>query len=253
MSDYFSIEMGKGNIQWIDPKSKLLTTLVIVMGLSLSLYSYQITFFALFIIPILLLYRPNRRVIYRILALLPFSVVITVLLYLSIDKEVTVNLILVKHTYTPKEFIVFNFYRFIVSMIHSSILIESEDEATNLIDALASFQIFQYVVSILLLIHRLIMRLQMDYNKMVHSAQSKGYLKRSPISRFYFKLRLMSRLLTKATIYGETIGYTLTARGFNQEGFTSITRSWTSEGLTVLYIVSVICLFSISLPFWYFR
>lgn len=250
MSDYFSIEMGKGNVQWIDPKSKLLTTLVIVMGLSLSLYTYQITFFAFFIIPIVMLYRPNRRVIIRILALLPFSAVITIFLYFSIDKEVTVNLLLFKHTYSPNEFIIFNLYRFSVSMIHSSILIESEEDATNLIDALASFNIFQYLVSILLLIHRLIMRLQDDFKKMVHSAKSKGYMQRSPISRFYFKLRLMSRLLTKATIYGESIGYTLTARGFNQQGFTSTTRNWTSEGLTVLYIISVISLFSITLPFW---
>ena len=105
MSDYFSIEMGKGNLQWIDPKSKLLTTLVIVMGLSLSLYTYQITFFAFFIIPIAILYRPNKRVFIRILALLPFSIIITIFLYFSIDKEVTVNLLLFKHKYSPNEFI----------------------------------------------------------------------------------------------------------------------------------------------------
>jgi energy-coupling factor transporter transmembrane protein EcfT len=251
VSDYFNIEMGvKGNVQWIDPKSKLLTTLVIVIGLSLSLYSYQITFFAAFILPLVILYRPNKRVIYRILFMMPFSILISTFLYLGIKEDIRVNLLLFHREYSPEEFIIFNLYRFIVSMIHSSILIESEDEATNLIDALASFRVFQYVVSILLLIHRLITRLQFDFKQMLDSAKSKGYLHQSTLPRFFFKLRLMSKLLTKATIYGETIGYTLSARGFNQEGYTSITRNWTSEGLTVLYIVLVISLFSLSLPFW---
>ncbi len=251
MSDYLSIEMGiKGNIEWIDPKSKLLTTLVIVLGLSLSLYTYQITFFAFFIIPMLLLYKPNRRVILRILVLLPFSLIISLFMYFSIDKEVTVNLIVFQRVYTANEFILFNLYRFVVSAVHSSILIESEEESINLIEALASLGIFQYLVSILLLIHRLIIRLQSDFNHMLQSAQSKGYFRKSNLSRFFFKLRLMSRLLMRATIHGETIAYTLTARGFNQTGFTPSSRNWSSEGLTVLFIVILVSVFSIILPFY---
>lgn len=251
MSDYLSIEMGiKGNVHWLDPKSKLLTTFVIVLGLALSLYTYQITFFAFFIFPMLFLYRPNRRVIWRIIILLPFSLIISLFMYISLDKEVTVNLIVFQRVYTANEFILFNLYRFIVSSIHSSILIESEDGSINLIEALASLGIFQYLVSILLLIHRLIIRIQSDFTNMLQSAQSKGYLQKSGPKRFYFKLRLMSRLLMRATVHGETIAYTLTARGFNQSGFTPSSRNWTSEGLTVLFVVLLVSVFSLTLPFY---
>ena len=251
MSDFFSIELGiKGNIMIIDPKSKLLITLLIVLGIGTSISYYQVMFYAFLIIPVIIFYRPNMNAVYRVLGLLPMAIILSILLYIFIRRPVNVDFLDFRETFSPYQFILFSVFKFMVSVTHSSILLESGESRTEIIDALAALNALHGVVTILHLANRMITRLQNDYNNMMVIAVSKGYNDLRLFGRLYVRARILSRILTKATIYSDTISYTLDARGYNQSGFTHYTRGWTSEGITLLIILGSLVLLCTSLPFW---
>ena len=95
----------------------------------------------------------------------------------------------------------------------------------------------------------MINRLQDDYAKMMLAAKTKGISTYGGIKVMFFKLRIMSRLLTRSTRYSETIGLTLIARGF-QGNFTPTVRGFTSEGISTVIVAFTFFILISLLPFW---
>lgn len=236
----------KGDIMILDPRSKVIITLSMVVGVAISIEPFQVFLFALLLIPTTVLYRPKKTVIRRILVTLPIVFILAILLLIVLEDDVTFNLLGFCRTYTPFQFAFLNAYRFTISVAHSSILLESEGSNIEIIDAIGSFKLLKGLLSILLLIHRIASRLQYDYNKMILAASTKGVNLHSGFQLF-FKLRIMGRLLTRAILYSDSIGYTLTARGFQGE-FNSNTRNWSSEGISVAILVVLCSLLFVLIP-----
>jgi energy-coupling factor transporter transmembrane protein EcfT len=238
----------KGDIMLLDPQSKVIITLAIVIGISISIEPFQVFLFALLLIPTTILYRPKKSVFLRIIVTLPIVILLGLIVLLVIDKNVTFDIFGFERTYTPFQFAFLNAYRFTISVAHTSVLLESERSNIVIIDALGSFRLGRALISILLLIHRISSRLQQDYNKILLAGQSKGIIDKKGISLLFFKIKILSRLLTRSLIYSETIAYTLTARGFHGN-FRSTSRGWASEGVTAATIAILCSLLFVSIPF----
>lgn len=251
-SDYLQMEQTiKGTGDMIDPRSKLAATLIIIVGVSLSIDPRQVLFFTMLIVPMLLIYQPGFSFVKRVLIFLPFIIIVTVILLLVITDSITLSIFGNKSkTYTPFDFAVLNALRFTTSVMHSTILLESEAKRSELIDALASFYFFKAFAAILILVYRMVERLQTDYNKMISSAISKGSKSLSGIKSLFFRFRILSRLLTRVGIYSEILGDTLTARGFSTKTYTPTIPNWTSEGLTVIFVTLLFAVVIVTVPVW---
>ena len=217
----------KGDIMILDPRSKLLITLAMVIGVSLSIEPFQVFLFAVMLIPVSFLYRPKSNILRRILVTLPLVFLLAIMVYIVLDEDVTLHIFQFSRTYNPFQFAFLNAYRFTISVAHSSILLESEGSNIEIIDALASFRWGKGLVSILLLVHRIATRLQYDYSKMIIAANTKGLFRKGGIALFFLKLRVMGRVLSRGMVYSDSIGYTLTARGFHGD-ISTTSRDWSS-------------------------
>ncbi|MHA2168523.1 MAG: CbiQ family ECF transporter T component [Candidatus Kariarchaeaceae archaeon] len=238
----------KGDIMILDPRSKLLITLSMVIGISLSIEPFQVFLFACMLIPIAILYRPKVSIFRRILVTLPLVFVLALIVFLVLENKVELHIFQFSRTYSPFQFAFLNAYRFTISVAHTSILLESEGSNIEIIDALASFRWGRGLVSILLLVHRIATRLQYDYSKMTDAANTKGMLSKGGITLFFLKLRVMGRVLSRAMIYSDSIGYTLTARGFHGD-ISETSRDWSSEGVTLLILAILFSILFVMIPF----
>ena len=239
----------KGDIAILDPRSKVVITISMVIGVAISIEPFQVLLFALLLIPTALLYRPKITVIRRILITLPIVLLLSITILLVIDEDVTFNILGFSRTYSPFQFAFLNAYRFTISVAHSSMLLESEGSNIEVIDALASLRIGKGLIAILLLVHRIASRLQYDYNKMILAANTKGFHNKRNLSTIFFKLRVMGRILTRSLIYSDSIGYTLTARGFGGD-FRPSTKNWSSEGIAGAILAILCSITFVCIPFF---
>ncbi len=237
----------KGNILTLDPKSKVLTSIVMIIGVSLSIEPFSVLIFLLFAILLIILYRPNPRFIKRVIIVMPFSILISTIIFLTIKSDVTVHIFYFSRSYTSTQFAWLVLYRFFVSVLHTVILLESETNRIDIIEVIASFRISQILVSILFLINKLAVQLQNDYIRMIDSAKARGMLNMNRFHQLFFKIRLMSLTINRAITNSNKIADTLIIRGFDGQ-FSITIRTWTSEGISVLILGITMALFSIFMP-----
>jgi len=231
LEDYVVIDI-RGNLFPLDPRSKIIITFSCIIGIAVSIDFFQVLLFACMLLPIIIFYRPKRSAINRIFLTIPFALLFCLSIYVFLDgNSVTLRYISYKRIYTDFEFSVLVGYRFLISVAHSTILLESEETYLEIIEALASFKVGRYLVSLLILILTISNRLSSEYSRMTLVAKAKGGFSQKSTTSIFLKLRIMSRLLAR-TINNYSVAETLSARGFTGT-FYPTTRNWSSEGISM--------------------
>lgn len=228
----------KGDVLTLDPKSKLIITGLMILGVAISIEPFQVLVFSVFTIPIIIIYKPTKKIFKKFLLSTPFIVMVVIVVGLSLKEEITINLFHFSRTYTPMEFTRLIAFRFAVSSMHSVILLDSEPNTTSIIESINAFKINQNLSSILLLINRIAVNVKQKYDRMILAAKTRGALQLNTIRNTFFKLQLLGSILAETISLSDHIADTLTARGFDGE-FTVTIRNWTSDGLTIVGITSV--------------
>ncbi|MCE7734529.1 MAG: hypothetical protein GPJ54_06605 [Candidatus Heimdallarchaeota archaeon] len=228
----------KGDVLTLDPKSKLIITGLMILGVAVSIDIFQVLVFSVFTIPISIIYKPTKKVFKKFLLSTPFIIIVVIVLSLSLKEDITINLFHYHRPYSPAQFTRLIAFRFAVSSLHSVILLDSEPNTTSIIEGINAFKINQNLSSILLLINRIAGNVKQKYDRMVLAAKTRGALQMNTLQNTFFKLQLLGRILAETISQSDHIADTLTARGFDGE-FTVTIRDWTSDGLTMVGIASV--------------
>lgn len=245
ISDYILFDI-KGDIDTLDPRSKVITTLFMVIGVALSVEPFSVLIFAVFTIPLAIVYRPRPSFIKKALYSLPFSILFTLMIYFSIQGDVIVNIFSFNRTYTRLQFATLVIFRFSVSILHTTILIESVSKSIDLIEAIAGLRINPTIVAILLLIDRISRKVQSEVNAKLLAARARGFTSKG-FDSIIFKMRIYAQVFIKLSRYSDTLSDSLTARGFGGS-FSQGGRGWTSDGLSVALLGIVLSLLTISIP-----
>lgn len=245
MSNYMLLDI-KGNIDTLDPKSKVITTLFMVIGVALSVEPFSVLIFGVFTIPLALLYRPRPSFLKKALYSLPFSVLFTIMIFFSIQGDIIVNIFYFSRTYTRLQFASLVIFRFSVSILHTTILIESVSKSIDLIEAIAGLRINPTIVAILLLIDRISRKVQSEVNSKLLAARARGFTSKG-FDSIIFRMRIYANVFIKLSRYSDTLSDSLTSRGFGG-AFSYSGRGWSSDGLTVVLIGISLSIFTISIP-----
>ncbi len=237
----------RGNINTLDPKSKLIITTLMVTGVAISIEPFQVLFFGLLSIPLIILYKPRPSFIKKLLITFPWLITVITVFALTVKEPVTIHLFYFSRPYTPMQFSQLVAFRFVISALHTSILIESEESMMSIIEALSSLGISQNLVTILLLINRIATSINIQYRKKLLAARTRGALQLNKRSSISFKLQILGRILANTMNYSDNTADTLTARGFDGQ-FTSTIRSWTSDGLALLAVMTTLWAIALATP-----
>ena len=245
MSNYILLDI-KGNIETLDPKSKVITTLFMVLGVALSVEPFSVAIFAVFTIPLAIIYRPRPSFLKKALYSLPFSIIFTIMIYFSIQGNVIVNIFYFSRSYTKLQFASLVIFRFTVSILHTTILIESVSKSIDLIEAIAGLGINDTIVSILLLIDRISRKVQSEVHTKLLAARARGF-KSKGFNSIIFRMRIYANVFVKLSRYSDALSDSLTARGF-RGSFSQSGRSWSSDGIAVALLGISLSIFTISIP-----
>jgi hypothetical protein len=184
----------------------------------------------------------------RILVAFPFILFISLAFFLGIgENSVTITVLGYSRVYDRSAFVGLIIFRYTISVLFTYILIYSENSYVDIIEAISSFRIAHPFNSILMLINRLSTRLMQDYEKMVIAAKTKGAFDHRGPSELIVKIRILARILTRATNMSNTVSNTLIARGFMGK-FSSTTRRWNSEGMSIVIIAASLFIAITSIP-----
>ena len=237
----------KGEVLTLDPKSKLIITGLMILGVAISVEPFQVLVFSVFTIPISIIYKPTRKVFKKFLMSTPFIITVLIVVGISLKEDITINIFHFSRTYTPFEFTRLITFRFAVSSMHSIILLDSEPNSTSIIEGINAFKLNQNLSSILLLMNRIAINVKQKYERMILAAQTRGALNSNGMKNTFFKLQLLGNILAETISFSDHIADTLTARGFDGE-FTVTIRNWTSDGLTMVCIAGVFWLIVLVTP-----
>ena len=249
MSTELEILDIKGNTLVLDPRSKILTTYLFILGLAVSVDYFQIFLYLLLFIPLTLLYRPHMVFLKRIFFTLPMLLIICFVMYFALQTDIVpIRIFGYTRPYTKVGFIILIAYRFSVIVLYNYMLLHSEPSHTIIIEALAGFRLGGFFVTILLLIKKLSTRISDDYSKMEEAAKIKGAFSRNIVITNFIRLLILARIFSRTIKYSQSISKTLSARGFHDH-FSPSTRPWTSEGLT-MFMFAVVFFILISIIPW---
>ncbi len=245
MSNYILLDI-KGNIDTLDPKSKVITTIFMVLGVSLSVEPFSVLIFGVFTIPLAIIYRPRSSFLKKAIYALPFSILFTLMIFFSIQEDITVNIFNFSRTYTRLQFALLVIFRFSVSILHTTILIESVSKSIDIIEAIAGLGINETIVSVLLLIDRISRKVQSDVNAKLLAARARGFTSKG-FNSIIFRMRIYGNVFIKLSRYSDSLSDSLTARGFGG-AFSHTGRGWSSDGIAVVLLGISLSVFTISIP-----
>ncbi|MCE7734525.1 MAG: hypothetical protein GPJ54_06585 [Candidatus Heimdallarchaeota archaeon] len=228
----------KGDVLTLDPKSKLIITGLMILGVAISIEPFQVFVFSVFTVPIVIIYKPTKKVFKKFLMSTPFIIIVVIVVGLSLKEDIIIHFFHFQRPYTPAEFTRLIAFRFTISSLHSVILLDSEPNSTSIIESINAFKINQNLSSILLLINRIAVNVKQKYDRMILAARTRGALQLNTMQNTFFKLQLLGSILAETISLSDHVADTLTARGFDGE-FTVTIRDWTSDGLTMVGIAVV--------------
>lgn len=227
----------RGDIRNLDPRSKILITIMMIIGVSISIEPFQVLYFGILSIPLIIFYKPSPTFIKKFLLSIPWLISVLIIFIFSIKEDVTIHFLNYSRTYSPVQFAGLITFRFSMSALHTSILIDSEENMMNITEALSALGINENLVTILLLIGRIASSISQQYTKKIVAAKTRGALQSRDINTMFFKLQVMGRILANTATYSDNTADTLSARGFNGS-FTHTIKPITSDGLTLLFIMA---------------
>ncbi|MCY3411938.1 MAG: hypothetical protein INQ03_09945 [Candidatus Heimdallarchaeota archaeon] len=237
----------KGDILTLDPRSKVIVTLMMIIGVSVSIEPFQVLVFGTFTIPLMLLYRPKRTFIKKFLIATPWLITVLVVFSLAIKEPVTIHLFQFSRRYEPYEFARLIAFRFTISALHSTIMLESEPNINNIIEALAALKINENLVTILMLINRIAVTMSSNYKKKLLAARTRGAFTGHWMKDFKLRMEILARILASTLRYSDSTADILSARGFDGK-FTTTIRTWTSDGLALMLIASMFWSITLATP-----
>ncbi len=230
-----------GRYNRLDPRSKLVTTGIFLIALALSFELYQELIIFLAAILLFFIYRPSKRFFNRMAIAIPFALLLTGILLIGFQGED------INQAYKLG-------FRYFISFVHSSLLLESEDSYFRYIEALKELGVPKPIVTVLLISMRMAIRLWDDFNNMKMAMADRG-------ARLGFGFRggwktviplylhLFQNLFQKGLRYSEMISESLEERGFTGNLYFKV-QAITSEGLTLQGFALVIALITVLSRFW---
>ncbi len=225
----------------LDPRSKIIASSAILVGLALSFELYQELFYFFMIFPMALIYRPSKRFFKRLLMAIPVAILITILLYFAFQQD--------RHAQALKLG-----FRYFISIMHSSLLLESEDSYYKILEALRGLGIPKSIVNTILIALKMANLLWQDYNLLKQAAIERGAALNFGFQSNWFKVAslhftLIGRLFEKGQSYSKAISDSLDERGFSGDFLINLSPI-TSEGITIASIVSAMSLLIMLSRFW---
>jgi ABC-type Co2+ transport system permease subunit/energy-coupling factor transporter transmembrane protein EcfT len=225
----------------LDPRSKLLITGILILAVATSSKLYQLIFYAGILFVLYFLYRPRSRFIIRILIIIPIGLLIVGLFVLTLGPENAELGWLIG-------------LRIMISVSHSSMLLESEKSLSVYIESLGSLGVPKILVTVLLIAYRLATRLVQDYNKISASAKGRAFQ-----LSFYDNIKVKEWIKHYVLFYRivllRSIGYSdkyvesLTSRGFTGSFDVNIIP-YTKLGLLTMSIVALMTIANMILPYY---
>ncbi|RMG35132.1 MAG: hypothetical protein D6732_09880 [Methanobacteriota archaeon] len=230
-----------GRYNRLDPRSKLITTGIFLIALALSFEFYQELIIFLSAVFLFFIYRPSTRFFNRIAIAIPFTILLTGILLLGFQGQD------VEQAYKLG-------FRYFISFVHSSLLLESEESYFRYIEAMRELGIPKPIVTVLLISLRMANRLWEDFSSMKIAMVNRGAvltlrLRGGWRSVLPIYMQLFNNLLQKSLKYSEMISESLEERGFTGNLFFSV-QPISSEGLTLQGLAFTISLVTILSRFW---
>lgn len=226
----------------LDPRSKLIISGVLILSTAVSTHLYQLYLFGLLVIPVTLLYRPKRRFFTSLLVFIPVGFIIAGVINFFLGEIISSSIGLLIGS------------RFVISVAHSRLLLESEESVTRLIEALGTLAVPKIFISILLIAYRIFTRIIEDYQLLYNSVQSRGLdlsltNYKNLTTFFRHHILIFRSILLRAIDYSEIFADSLTSRGFTGD-FEVTLKPITKLGLTLLGAIIVVSIGNLLLPFY---
>ena len=250
----FGWHVHRGN-KSIDPKSKIIILLANTLILTF-LISFELLFlFLILLIVLTSVYKANvKGILKKSLVTIPLLFSLTILVYLAYPNKGIISFRKTSIEFSKTELMIFYFFKTLLFIYNSLLLIESEDSFLDIIYAFESLKMPNVMVNVLLFMYRSSIDLQEEAGRMIDARYIRSYGQRPGSNLRSYKLIgfMIGGILSRAFIKNSQRKDALIARGYN--GLLNHSPIyWSFQGLRLLWITllcDIILLFLVQIKFF---
>ncbi|MFX1511856.1 MAG: energy-coupling factor transporter transmembrane component T [Promethearchaeota archaeon] len=210
------VVVSNSNIFKIDSKAKFLSVIIMDAFVALAADLRQISHFSIIFLVYLLIFRPKKSIIKKVIAVLPIMFSLGILAILRSEEMIKYSNGISSTFFTREEFAIFLFLKGLLAACFVLILIESEESFIEIVYVLEDLHCPRILASLLFLTWQQLIIISRDMGKIFDAQYARAYGK----SR-WFNLKsikvisfTIGSLLARTFQRSETIADMLTSRGF---------------------------------------
>lgn len=229
----------------LDIRSKLIGLFLIVLGCSFLVDISQVTWYAIFLFLLLLILRPRKTFLKRIVLTLPLILSLSLISFFSFDPPIYSNF-LFEAVHNKGSFAFFTASRSIVIISFILTIVCSEESFFEIIYGLDDLKLPGLLTNLLFLTYHFFNHIQEEFSRILDARSNRMYNESSNMQLMALKLigNILGASLARSFKRAEYISASLSARGFSgTSNFSHPEKPWTRSGFLFVVFIIIISIF----------
>ena len=241
----------KNNASYIDTKSKIIITFLLLICLLFVITFEQLILFTLLLIILAIVYKADLKSLFK-KAIIPLPLIISLVIitFISYQNGQSLGFDTTSISYTQLEITLFFLYRSCLLIFLSLLLISSEASFFEIIYGLEELKVPNFGINILLLMCRSLIDLQIEAKRMLVVRYSRNsHIRTRIFSLTTYKLigYMIGGIIVRAFVKNSYRKDALTSRGYSNKLWHK-KKNLTFSGVFILWLVLIFCLVLVLIP-----
>ncbi len=231
--------------QLFDTRSKLIGLIVIVLGGSLLVDLFQVSWYFLLLLLLLPILKPRRTFLKQIIFTLPLILSLSLISFFSFDPHSFSNF-LYEAVHTKTSFAFFTAFRSIMIISFILVIVNSEESFFEIIYGLDDLKLPGLLTNLLFLTYHFFNLIQEEFSRILDARSNRMFSESSIMQLGSLKLigNILGASLARSFKRAEYISASLSARGFTSTStFSHPEKPWTRSGVLFIICILIISIF----------